>query len=90
MINQNKSNKKNKVKNLSLTSLGWELAVPIFGGLLIGYRIDQHFNTGYTFTLLLLVAGVFMGYYGLYKYIELEMLRKKVLDSRKKKEDQTS
>lgn len=90
MIDQNKNTKKNRLKNLSLTSLGWELAVPIFGGLLIGYRIDKYFNTGYTFTLVLLLVGVFMGYYSLYKYIELEMLRKKVLDRRKEKEDITS
>ena len=30
---------------LRAMSLGWDLAVPIFGGVLIGYFLDRHFET---------------------------------------------
>lgn len=70
---------KNYAKNFSLTSLGWELALPIFFGVSIGHQIDRNLiNSGYTFTFLLLILGIFIGYFNLYKLIELEVLRTKV------------
>lgn len=64
-------------KNISLTSLGWEIAIPIFGGVFIGYQIDKAIETQYIFTLSLLLLGVISGYFSLYRMIELEMLRTK-------------
>ena len=90
MVNKKDSSIMKLSANFALTSIGWELALPIFGGLLIGHQIDQRFATGYTFTLILLFVGVFVGYYSFYRYIELEMLRKKTLDQHKEKEDQVS
>ncbi len=73
------NNQKNILRNISLTSLGWELALPIFGGVFLGYQID-HFmiKSGYAFTIIMLLIGIITGYYNLYKLIELEMLRTKV------------
>lgn len=76
---QKKSNKNKSLKNISLTSLGWELALPIFGGVFIGYRIDRILiSSQYLFTISFLIIGIVAGYYNLYKLIELEMLRTKV------------
>ncbi len=49
-------------------ALGWELAVPIFGGVLLGHYLDQQFETGYTFTLGLLVAGIFVGLHNIWRF----------------------
>lgn len=69
-------NKSKKYKNFSLTSLGWELALPIFGGVFIGYQLDQILvKSRYFFTISFLVFGIVVGYYNLYKLIDLEMLR---------------
>jgi F0F1-type ATP synthase assembly protein I len=69
-------NKSKKYKNISLTSLGWELALPIFGGVFIGYQLDQILvKSRYFFTISFLVFGIVVGYYNLYKLIDLEMLR---------------
>jgi len=66
-------------KNISLTSLGWELALPIFGGVFLGYHIDRVLaRSQYLFTVLLLILGIIIGYYNLYRLIELEMLRLKI------------
>ena len=75
--------KKIIVNNVSLTTLGWELALPIFGGALLGYYLDKSLNTNHLLTLVLLLAGIFMGYYNLIKLIELEMLRTKAAQQKK-------
>ena len=48
---------------LCVSSLGWDLAVPIFGAALLGHSLDQRFQTGALTTLLLLVLGVLVGAY---------------------------
>ena len=48
---------------LCVSSLGWDLAVPIFGAALLGHTLDQRFQTGSLTTLLLLALGVFVGAY---------------------------
>ena len=83
------SNNKPRHQGLSLTTLGWELAVPIFGGLFLGYKLDQYLSTKYILTLSMLVLGIIIGYYSFYKYIELELLRKKSLEINPDQEDKT-
>jgi len=53
---------------LSAISLGWELAVPIFGGVLLGHALDQWLATGHIFTLGLLGLGVFVGFHSLWRF----------------------
>ena len=70
--------RKGILKDIPFTSLGWELAFPIFAGTFLGYQIDRHIiGENYTFTLILLFFGIIAGYYSLYRVIELEMLRAK-------------
>lgn len=54
---------------LAATSLGWDLALPIFGGVLVGYLLDRKLNTGYGFTLGLLVLGIVTGFYNVFRFI---------------------
>jgi predicted F0F1-ATPase subunit len=55
---------------LAASSLGWELALPIFGGVLLGHLLDRRFDTGYVFTLGLLVLGIGTGFYNLVRSIQ--------------------
>ena len=50
-------------------SLGWDLAVPIFGGVFLGHLLDRWLATGYTFTLGLLMLGIGVGYYNVARFI---------------------
>lgn len=76
---QNNAKSKGFLKDVPFTSLGWELAFPIFAGTFLGYQIDRHIvGKNYTFTLILLIFGIIAGYYSLYKVIELEMLKAKI------------
>lgn len=54
---------------LTALSLGWDLALPIFGGVLAGYWLDRWLGTGHVFTLGLLVLGVGIGYYNVARFI---------------------
>jgi len=55
---------------LRATSLGWDLALPIFGGVLIGYLLDRALNTTYVFTLGLLLLGIATGFYNVMRSIQ--------------------
>lgn len=79
-----------KYKNISLTTLGWELALPIFGAALLGYTLDKFFITNCALTLVLIIAGIFIGYYNLVKIIQLEMLRTKALKERQRRKEPKS
>jgi len=88
---QKKDNKKRMlVKDITLTSLGWELALPIFTGAFIGYQIDKYSSSTYTFTLICLILGIIAGYYNLYRQIELEWLRTKAAKLEKQRQDRTT
>lgn len=87
MESKGKLNNKTWLKDISLTSLGWDLALPIFGGVFLGYQIDRRFDTSYTFTLVLLLIGIVIAYYNLFKLIQLEMLRTKSEKLKTSKED---
>jgi F0F1-type ATP synthase assembly protein I len=50
-------------------SLGWDLAVPIFGGVLLGYALDRWLQTRYIFTVGLLFLGIAISYYNLARFI---------------------
>lgn len=54
---------------LTSLTLGWDLALPIFGGVLAGYWLDRWLGTGHVFTLGLLVLGVAIGYYNVARFI---------------------
>ncbi len=56
-------------EGLGVLSIGWDLALPIVGGVLLGHFLDKWLGTGYTFTLGLLVLGVIIGYFNLSRLI---------------------
>jgi ATP synthase protein I len=75
-------------ESLRAMSLGWDLAVPIFGGVLLGYFLDKWLGTRPTFTVGLIFFGIFVSYYNLGKFIN----RMKKLDEqflKEKKESKT-
>jgi predicted F0F1-ATPase subunit len=59
-----------------LTSLGWVMAVPIAGGVLLGRYLDDRLQSGSAWTLALLGAGI--GLAGLEAYLAMRLaLRRK-------------
>jgi len=53
------------------TTLGWNLVVPIVGGVLLGRYLDDTFDKEFTWTLSLLLMGVAVAFNNLYAmYVE--------------------
>ncbi len=50
------------------TSLGWDLALPIFLGVLLGHYLDRWLETGYVFTVGLLFLGAASGFYNVWRF----------------------
>ncbi len=48
------------------TTLGWDLVVPIVGGVLLGRYLDDTFDKEFTWTLSLLMGGVAVAFNNLY------------------------
>lgn len=46
-----------------LGMVGWPIALTSVGGVLLGRFVDERFNTGVRFTLMLLTAGALLGSY---------------------------
>ncbi len=64
------------------TTLGWNLMVPIVGGVLLGRYLDDRLGKEFTWTLSLLLMGVAVAFNNLYAmYVEhsgAEPLRKRI------------
>ena len=73
--------------------LGWNLMVPIVGGVLLGRYLDDKFGNEFTWTLSLLLGGVAVAFNNLYAmYVEhsgAEPLRKRAR-RRRQEEDKGS
>ena len=64
-------------------ALGWELAIPIFVGVLLGNLLDRWLGTGHIFTIGLLMAGVAAGYYSVARTVAR-------IERRQRKDDEES
>ncbi|MEA3327541.1 MAG: AtpZ/AtpI family protein [Chloroflexota bacterium] len=54
-----------------VSTLAWNLVIPIVGGVLLGHYLDKRSDRGVTWTLSLLVLGVLIAFSNLYSlYIE--------------------
>jgi len=74
-------------ESLRAMSLGWDLAVPIFGGVLLGYFLDKWLGTKPIFTMGLIFLGIFVGYYNLGKFINrMKRLDEQYLNEKKEAE----
>lgn len=72
-------------ETIKAMALGWDLAVPIFAGVLIGYFLDKYLGTVYIFTIGLLVAGIAVGYYNVGRFIQrLDRIDKQRQEEHKK------
>ena len=50
----------------AVTSLGWSMALPIVGGVLLGRYLDERAGGGLVWTVGLLFGGVVMALYNMY------------------------
>jgi F0F1-type ATP synthase assembly protein I len=75
-------------EGLSAMTLGWELALPIFGGVLLGHLLDRWLGTGHIFTLGLMVLGVTSGFYNLWRFAQRLRARQERAEAEEREEDE--
>ena len=81
---EEKSNLMNLVAEVS--TLAWNLVIPIIGGVMLGHYIDNRNNSGVTWTLSLLFLGVIIAFSNLYN-LYIEQGQKKLNQSKPKSND---
>ena len=59
--------------DLKASSIGWEIAIPIFSGPLIGFFLDRQFNTDVRWTMILMGVGLAVAIFSVIKYVNHEM-----------------
>lgn len=71
-VEQIKGKKERTTSKLSgeLMNLGFYLAAPMLVGIFAGKWLDNYFHTENTFTLALIVFGVFATFYNLFKIVK--------------------
>jgi len=67
-------------------TLVWELAIPIFGGVLAGYYLDRWLETGHIFTMGLLVAGIATGFYNIWRFGQRMEARQREIEAEEQAE----
>ena len=67
---------------LTVLNIGWDLALPIFGGILLGHHLDRQWESGYTYTIGLLVLGLSVGIYNLARTLQRELRRHQISSAR--------
>jgi len=67
-------------------TLGWELAIPIFGGVLAGYYLDRWLGTGHIFTLGLLTVGIAAGFYNIWRFGQRMEARQREIEAEEQAE----
>jgi ATP synthase protein I len=65
-----KDTKKTAIQMAYASSIGIAMVLLIFGGLYFGVYLDRKFETGYIFTILLLLAGIIAGFRNIYILIK--------------------
>ena len=67
-------------------SLGWQLALPVVIGGLVGHLLDRRLGTGYTLTVVLLFYGVATGIYSVIRFAYRLEAREKAVEQQAEEE----
>ncbi len=59
-------------RDLRATTIGWEIAIPIVGGPLLGFFLDRRLGTSPRWTLILLGVGVLSAIAAVMRYVKYE------------------
>jgi F0F1-type ATP synthase assembly protein I len=70
-----------------VSTLAWNLVIPIVGGVMLGHYLDNRNDSGVTWSLSLLVLGVLIAFSNLYN-LYIEQGKNKLEVKQKKNEDE--
>jgi len=59
-------------RDLRATTIGWEIAIPIVGGPLLGFFLDRQYGSSPRWTLILLGVGILTAIAAVIRYVKYE------------------
>jgi F0F1-type ATP synthase assembly protein I len=59
-------------RDMRASTIGWEIAIPIFSGPFFGFLLDRRFDTGVRWTIILLALGLISAIASVLKYVRYE------------------
>lgn len=59
-------------QDLRATTIGWEIAIPIVGGPLLGFFLDRQYGSSPRLTLILLGVGILTAIAAVIRYVKYE------------------
>ncbi|NLE83931.1 MAG: AtpZ/AtpI family protein [Chloroflexi bacterium] len=72
--------------DLRASTIGWEIAIPLFAGPFLGFMLDRRLDSGVRWTIILLVVGLIAAIAAVIKYLQYEFyLMKKELKANEEK-----
>jgi hypothetical protein len=72
---------------LRISTLGWDLAVPITGAALLGHALKGRYHTGPVVTVTLLLLGVLVGAYNACRQLGVELSRERRVAHQVRRQD---
>ena len=73
-------------RDLRATTIGWEIAIPLITGPLLGFMLDRRLDSGVRWTIILLVIGLIAAIAAVVKYVQYEfyIMRKELKEEEEK------
>lgn len=75
-----------KGSELRASTLGWEIAIPLFSGPLIGLALDSRLHSGMRWTLICLALGLLVAIMSVVKHVHYEFYCMNKSESQSKNE----
>jgi hypothetical protein len=72
---------------LRISTLGWDLAVPVVGGAVLGRMLHARYGTGHGLTAALLVLGALVGAYSVARQLRFGLRRDAAMTRRALRQD---
>jgi len=70
--------------------ISWMTVAPIILGLFLGQYLDRKYPKGFSWTLSMLILGIFLSFYNLYQFFEREIRNSEQKDIKNNEHDNKS
>lgn len=59
-------------RDLRASTIGWEIAIPLFAGPFFGFMLDRRLDSGVKWTIILLIVGLITAIVSVVRYVQYE------------------
>ena len=89
MINYHRNKDENIWKHFGqIWDISWMTVAPIILGLFLGQYLDRKYPKGFSWTLSMLILGIFLAFYNLYQFFDKEIKKYEKKDKKNEHDNQ--